>query len=151
MKKILFLFALTIVLAGAYAQQSNQQIKVDPRLYEVLGNAKVNDLLANNPRQLVVENCNLASYCFLALKMTETEGTYQMKGDLKNFVKPGKSCDYQQILNVGYINRYDFNLEQDANLENIYTLGSTGAYIVVLSKKRFDKNLNGFLKEYGLE
>lgn len=150
MKKILLFFALMVIMAGAFAQQCKQEIRVDPLLKEVLGESKINDLRMNDPKQLVIENCNFAHYCYLAMKMTEAEGTYQMKGDLKNFVKSGKTCNYQDIIATGCINRYDYNLEQDPYKQNIYRLGSTGAYIIVISKQKFDNNLNAILREYGL-
>ncbi len=140
-----------VVMTGAFAQQSSKEIQIDPRLREVLGDAKVNELRTNDPKQLVIENCNLVSYCYLAMKMTEPEGTYQMKGDLKNFVKSGKSCNYQEIISSGCLNRYDYNLEQDPYKQNVYALGNTGVYIIVQSKQKFDNTLNGWLLEYGLK
>lgn len=150
MKKVLLFFALMVIMAGAFAQQSKQEIRIDPLLNEVLGESKINDLRMNNPKQLVIENSNFVHYCFIAMKMTEPEGTYQMKGELKNFVKLGKTCNYQDIIAAGYINHYDYNLEQDPYKQNIYRLGSTGAYIIVNSKQKFDNNLNAILREYGL-
>lgn len=151
MKKIILLPALMLFTVCLFAQQSSTPIHVDPMLYEVMTESQINDLRANNPAQLVRENCNLVSYCYLAMKMTEEEGTYKMKGDLKNYVKPGKSCDYQKIIARGCINRYDFNLEQDPYKQNVYPLGNTGAYIIVLSKAQFDRNLEAYLQMYGLK
>ncbi len=151
MKKSFLFIALMVTMMGAFAQQATEEIRIDPRLREVIGDAKVEELRANDPRQLVIENCNLVSYCFLALKMTEEPGTFQMKGDLKNVVKDGKQCNYQDIINTGCINRYDYNLEQDPYKQNIYSLGNTGAYIVVVSKQNFDNNVNGWLLKYGLK
>ncbi len=149
MKKfVLFVMAL-FLLFGASAQQPKKEIKVDPRLNEILGVAKVNDLRANNPKQLLIENINLNYYCFVALKMSEVEGTYIMKDDLKNHVKAGKSCNYQDIISSGAINRYDFDLEQHAVLNTIYPLGNTGAYIIVTSKQRFEEQKRAVLSEYG--
>ena len=151
MKKFILFPALMLFTMGLFAQQAGTAIQVDPMLYEVLSESQINDLRANNPAQLVRENCALVSYCYLAQKMTEAEGTYQMKGDLKNYVKPGKSCDYQKIIARGCINRYDFNLEQDPNRVNVYPLGNTGAYIIVLSKAQFDRNVEAYLQMYGLK
>ncbi len=151
MKKIILFPALMLFTMGLFAQQAGTAIQVDPMLYEVLTESQINDLRANNPAQLVRENCALVSYCYLAQKMTEAEGTYQMKGDLKNYVKPGKSCDYQKIIARGCINRYDFNLEQDPYRVNVYPLGNTGAYIIVLSKAQFDRNVEAYLQMYGLK
>lgn len=151
MKKLFAVLVLLAIVAGGFAQQANKEIKVDARLYSVLSAQQIEDLRANNPVQLVTENCNLASYCYLALKMTEEEGTFNMKDDLKNHVKTGKACNYQDIIASGCINRYDFNLEQDPYKQNVYPMGNTGAYIIVLSKQNFDNNLNGWLREYGLK
>ena len=151
MKKFILFPALMLFTMGLFAQQAGTAIQVDAMLYEVLSESQINDLRANNPAQLVRENCALVSYCYLAQKMTEAEGTYQMKGDLKNYVKPGKSCDYQTIIARGCINRYDFNLEQDPYRQNVYSLGSTGAYIIVLSQEKFNRNQEAYLKLYGLE
>ena len=151
MKKIILFPALMLFSMSLFAQQTRTDIHVDPMLYEVLTEAQINDLRANNPAQLVRENCNLVHYCYLAMKMSEEEGTYKMMGDLKNYVKPGKSCDYQKIIARGCINRYDFNLEQDPYKQLVYPLGNTGAYIIVLSKYRFDRNTEAWLKEYGLQ
>lgn len=151
MKKFILFPALMFFTMGLFAQQASTAIQVDPMLYEVLTESQINDLRANNPAQLVRENCNLVSYCYLAMKMTEEEGTYKMKGDLKNYVKPGKNCDYQKIIERGCINRYDFNLEQDPYRQNVYVLGNTGAYIIVLSKTQFDRNVEAYLQMYGLK
>ena len=151
MKKIMLSLLAMALCVSLHAQQLKKEIYIDPMLYEVLSESQINDLRANNPAQLVRENCALVSYCYLAMKMTEAEGTYQMKGDLKNYVKPGKSCDYQKIIERGCINRYDFNLEQDPYRQNVYSLGSTGAYIIVLSQEKFNRNQEAYLKLYGLE
>ena len=151
MKKIMLSLLAMGLCVCLYAQQIKKEIHIDPMLYEVLSESQINDLRANNPAQLVRENCAVVSYCYLAQKMTEAEGTYQMKGDLKNYVKPGKNCDYQTIIARGCINRYDFNLEQDPYRQNVYSLGSTGAYIIVLSQEKFNRNQEAYLKLYGLE
>lgn len=151
MKKLFALLALVTVVTCGFAQQSNREINVDARLYNVLTQAQIDEMRANNPVQLVTENCNLVNYCFLAVKMTEAEGTYKMKDDLKNHVKQGKSCNYDEIIKTGCINRYDYNLEQDPYRQNVYPLGNTGAYIIVLSKQNFDNNLNATLRQYGLK
>ena len=147
-KLILFAMALFLVF-GAYSQQTKKEIKVDPRLNEILGVAKVNDLRANDPKQLLIEHINLNYYCFVAMKMTEPEGTFIMKDDLKNHVKAGKSCNYQDIISSGAINRYNFDLEQHAFMTTIYPLGNTGAYIIVNSKQWFEEQKRAFLSEYG--
>lgn len=150
MKKTILILTMGLFALTAFAQHPNREIKVDPRLYEVLGESKVNDLRANNPRQLLIENCNLVAYCYLALKLDEPAGTYQMKGELKNFVKAGKSCNYQEIIETGAINPYDFNLQQEPKLKNIYPLGNTGAYIIVISKEHLDMHKSAVLSNYGL-
>lgn len=149
MKKLTFFVMALFLLFGAYAQQTKKEIKVDPRLTEILGAAKINDLRANNPKQLLIEHINLNYYCFFALKMTEPEGTFIMKDDLKNHVKAGKNCNYQDIISNGAINRYDFNLEQHEFLNTVYPLGNTGAYIIVTSKQRFEEQKRAVLSEYG--
>ncbi len=149
MKKLILFAMALFLLFGAYSQQTKKEIKVDPRLTEILGADKVNDLKANNPKQLLIEHINLNYYCFIALKMSEVEGTFIMKDDLKNHVKDGKSCNYQEIINSGAINRYDFDLEQHAILNTIYPLGNTGAYIIVTSKQRFEEQKRALLSEYG--
>lgn len=149
MKKITFLVMALFLLFGANAQQAKKEIKVDPRLIEVLGAEKFNELKTNNPRQLLIENVNFVFYCALALKNTSPEGTYIMKDDLKNHVKAGKSCNYQEIINTGAINRYDYDLEQDKLLPVIYPLGNTGAYIVVNPKQWVADRERALLLEYG--
>lgn len=149
MKKITFITVALFLLFGAYAQQVKKEIKVDPRLTEILGESKVNDLKANNPKQLLIEHINLNYFCFVAHKMSENEGTYIMKDELKNHVKAGKNCNYQDIINSDIINRYDFDLEQDAFRSTIYPLGNTGVYIIVTSKQRFEEQKRAYLSEYG--
>jgi hypothetical protein len=149
MKKITFLVMAFFLLFGAYAQQTKKEIKVDPRLTEILGTAKVNDLRANNPKQLLIEHINLNYYCVVALKLSGPEGTYIMKDDLKNHVKAGKSCNYQDIISSGAINRYDYELEQDKLLPVFYPLGNTGAYIMVNSKQWFDDQKRAILLDNG--
>lgn len=141
---------MLLCLSVFFLKAQNDIIPVDDLLYDYLGKKQVENLRATNPKQLIIENYNLVAYCFLATKMTEEEGTYQMMGDLKNVLKPGKSCDYASIIQKGCINRYDFNLEQHPYKQNVYTLGNTGAYIIVLSKQKFDNNLNAALRQYGL-
>ena len=151
MKKITFLVMALFLLFGANAQQAKKEIKVDPRLIEVLGAEKFNELKANNPRQLLIENVNFVFYSALALKKTGPEGTNIMKDDLKNHVKAGKSCNYQEIINTGAINRYDYDLEQDKLLPVLYPLGNTGAYIVVNPKQWVADRERALLLEYGFD
>ncbi len=149
MKKIaLFVIAL-FLLTGAYSQQVKKEIKVDPRLSEILGASKVSDLSAHNPKQLLIEHINLNYYCYVALKMSEPEGTYIMKDELKNHLKTGKSCNYQDIISNGALNRYDFDLEQHAFMTTVYPMGNTGAYIIVNSKQWFEEQKRAVLSEYG--
>ncbi len=150
MKKILTIALTMLSVLFVQAQTKTADIHVDDRLVARLGLEKVEYLRAHNPRQLVVENFNLTAFCFLSKKMTEEEGTYRMMGDLKSVAKPGTTCDYARILEEGCINPYDFKLEQDPYKQSIYTLGNTGAYIVVLSKQRFEENLAAALRQYGL-
>ena len=151
MKKITFLVMAFFLLFGANAQQAKKEIKVDPRLIEVLGAEKFNELKTNNPRQLLIENVNFVFYSALALKKTGPEGTYIMKDDLKNHVKADKSCNYQEIINTGAINRYDYDLEQDKLLPVLYPLGNTGAYIVVNPKQWVADRERALLLEYGFD
>jgi hypothetical protein len=149
MKKVAFLVMALFLLFGAYAQQQKKDFKVDPRLTEILGADKINDLRANNPKQLLIEHINLTYYCALAFKPSGPEGTYILKDDLKNHLKAGKTCDYQAIIQDGAINRYDFDLEQDKLLPVLYPMGNTGAYIMVNSKQWFDDQKRAILLENG--
>ncbi len=149
MKKITLITLALFLLFGAYAQQQKKEIKVDPRLSEILGASKFNDLKANNPKQLMIEHINLNYYCVVALKLSGPEGSYIMKDDLKNHVKAGKTCDYQSIIQSGAINRYDFELEQDKLLPVFYPMGNTGAYIMVNSKQWFDDQKRAILLDNG--
>ncbi len=149
MKKITFITLAMFLLFGAYAQQSKKEITVDPRLSEILGESKFNDLKANNPKQLLIEHINLNYYCAVAFKLYGPEGTYIMKDDLKNHIKTGKNCNYQTIIENGAINIYDYDLEQDNLLPIIYPMGNTGAYIIVNSKQWFDDQKRAILLENG--
>jgi hypothetical protein len=68
---------------------------------------------------------------------------------LKNHVKAGKSCNYQDIISSGAINRYDFDLEQHAFMTVVYPMGNTGTYIIVNSKQWFEEQKRAVLSEYG--
>lgn len=149
MKKLVLFAVALFLLFGAYSQQTKKEIKVDPRLTEILGADKVNELKANNPKQLLIEQINLNYYCIVATKVTGPEGTYIMKDDLKNHLKAGKSYDYQEIVESEVINRYDFDLEQDALVPVIYPIGNTGSYVIVSSKEWFDLQKRAILAEYG--
>ena len=145
---------LILMIFAAYAvsaQTPTPEYRADSRLYEILGQKRVEELQKQNPAQLAIEHYNLVSFCYLAGKLTEEEGTYKMQPELKLFVKPGKSCDYQRILTDGCINRYDYTLAQDPYFLNVYPLGDTGSYIIVYSKRMFDENLHAFLQYYHFE
>lgn len=157
MKKLFILAFMILFTMLGFAQQNkyavtinSKNFNINPMLYEYLGESQVNQLKATDLKQLVIENYNLTAYCYVALKMTEIEGTYQMKGELKNFVKDGKECNYQHIIETGAFNRYDYNLPQDATLLNVFTMGGTGAYIIVLPKTTFDNRKSQLLEYYGL-
>ncbi|MCQ2271539.1 MAG: hypothetical protein MJZ72_01955 [Bacteroidales bacterium] len=150
MKKIITFAMLLFLVLSSYSQQQKQVVP-DPRLYETLGESAVNDLKTNNPKQLLIENINMQYFCFVALKLPAPEGEYIMKGELKNYLKPdaGKSCNYSEIIGSESVNRYYFNLEQDAFLPTVYPLGNTGVYVVVNSKQWFDLQKRAVLHEYG--
>lgn len=149
MKKFFPILVMISLGVAGFCQTAPRDIKVDPMLYSVMTPGQVEAMRNSDPKQLVVENFKTSYYCFLALKMTEPEGTYNMKDDLRNHVKAGKVCDYQSIIQTGCINPHDYDLEQDPYRLNVYPMGTTGAYIIVFSKILFDQNLQAKLREYG--
>ena len=150
MKKLTFFVMALFLLFGSYAQQPKREITVDPLLIERLGIEKVNELRTNNPKQLIIENIELTRFCSLITKLWENDGTYKMMGDLKQFVKEGKSCNYQDIIQKGYVNRDDFLLEADEHLSTIYPLGNTGYYLFVRSKEWLETHKRAVIADYGL-
>lgn len=149
MKKITLFVMTMLLLLGAYAQQSKREIIVDPHLIEYLGIDKVNELRANNPTQLIIENIELSHFCSLHTKL-DPDGNYKMMGDLKQFVKEGKSCDYQEIISTCYVNRYDFQIQAHPTLTTIYPLGNTGYYLYVNSKEWMETHKKAVIADYGL-
>jgi hypothetical protein len=150
MKKIAFITAALFLLLGAYAQQPKREIIVNPLLIEKIGADKVNELRMTNPRQLIIENIELTHFCSLVAKLGEPDETYKMMGELKNFVKEGKTCDYQDIINNGYIDRYDFQIQSHPTLTTIYTLGNTGYYLFVQSEEWMEEHKRAVIADYGL-
>ncbi|MEG1555898.1 MAG: hypothetical protein RR356_04150 [Bacteroidales bacterium] len=147
MKKTITILLFISLLTGVYAQQEKPVLKPDPRLYETMSETQINDLLQNNPKEIVLANIKVAWFCFFAAKLAEEN--YQMMGDICQYIKRGKTCNPDKIIKDNAINPLDYNFPQDPHKSNVFPIGKTGNYIIVYSKERYEFWKKEILKSYG--
>jgi hypothetical protein len=137
-----------MMLVG-FAQRTTpmSEFIVTSDLTEELGAAKVEDLRANNPAELVRTNYTMFNYAVVITKLWD--GNFQQMGTLEQYLPKGMTYLEEDIIKKGYVNPYKWNLPQDTYRYNLFKLRRSGYYVVVLPKVTFEERLNANLRQYG--
>ena len=144
---------LTMVMMGAmlisFAQQHipMSEYYVTPQLSEELTAAKVEDLRANNPAELVRVNYTMFNYAIVTSKLWDVN--FQQMGTLEQYLPKGMTYLEEDIIQKGYVNPYKWNLPQDDYRYNLFKLRRSGYYVVVMPKNIWEERLNAHLHQYG--
>ena len=147
-KTILTMMMMGVMLIGFAQQQIPfSQYYVAPELSEELSAAKVEDLRANNPAELVRVNYTMFNYALVVNKLWE--GNFQQMGMLEKYLPEGTTYLEEDIIQKGYVNPYKWKLPQDEYRYNIFKLRRNGWYVVVMPKVTWEERLNAHLHQYG--
>ncbi|MEG1555118.1 MAG: hypothetical protein RR356_00115 [Bacteroidales bacterium] len=149
MKNTIYLTLFLLSITSIFAQPKISEIKVDPRLHETMSETEINNLLQNNPKEIVLANFDVAWYCYFTSKLPGDPANYIQRGDIIKYLKPGKKCDYNKILEENQINKLNFNFPQDQNKSNVFSINNSGYYIVVIPKTEYDQRKQEIARYYG--
>ena len=120
---------------------------VTPQLAEEITSAKVEDLRANDPAELIRVNYTMFNYALVTTKLWD--GNFQQMGMLEDYLPKGMTYLEEDIIQKGYVNPYKWNLPQDPYRYNLFKLRRSGYYVIVLPKTTFEERLNAHLHQYG--
>ena len=147
-KAILTTMMMGVMLIGfAQRQLPMSEYYVTPQLAEEITSAKVEDLRANNPAELIRVNYTMFNTAVVTSKLWD--GNLQQMGTLEQYLPKGMTYLEEDIIQKGYVNPYKWNLPQDDYRYNVYKLRRNGYYVVVLPKVTFEERLNALLHQYG--
>lgn len=147
-KTILTTMMIGLMLIGfAQRQLSVNDYFVTPQLAEEITSAKVEDLRANNPAELIRVNYTMFNTAVVTSKLWD--GNLQQMGTLEQYLPKGMTYLEEDIIQKGYVNPYKWNLPQDDYRYNVFKLRRNGYYVVVLPKVTFEERLNALLHQYG--
>lgn len=145
--------ALTMMMMGVmligFAQRHipMSEYYVAPELREELTSAVVDDLLANNPEELVRTSYTMFNYALVVAKLWD--GNFQQMGALEQYLPESMTYLEEDMIQKGYVNPYKWNLPQDTYRYNLYKLRREGYYVVVMPKVIWEERLNAHLRQFG--
>jgi hypothetical protein len=147
-KTILTTMMMGLMLIGfAQRQMLLSEYYVTPQLAEEITAAKVADLRANNPAELLRVNYTMFNFAVVTTKLWD--GNLQQMGMLEQYLPEGTTYLEEDIIQKGYVNPYKWNLPQDMYRYNVYKLRRSGYYVIVMPKVTWDERLNAHLQQYG--
>lgn len=147
-KTILTTMMMGLMLIGfAQRQMLLSEYYVTPQLAEEITAAKVADLRANNPAELLRVNYTMFNFAVVTTKLWD--GNFQQMGMLEQYLPEGTTYLEEDIIQKGYVNPYTWNLPQDMYRYNVYKLRRSGYYVIVMPKVTWDERLNAHLQQYG--
>lgn len=147
-KTILTTMMMGLMLIGfAQRQMLLSEYYVTPQLAEEITAAKVADLRANNPAELLRVNYTMFNFAVVTTKLWD--GNFQQMGMLEQYLPEGTTYLEEDIIQKGYVNPYKWNLPQDMYRYNVYKLRRSGYYVIVMPKVTWDERLNAHLQQYG--
>ena len=149
MKKLVLTTVMMGVMLVGFAQRQipMSEYYVAPELREELTSAKVDDLLANNPAELVRTSYTMFNYALVVGKLWD--GNFQQMGTLEQYLPEGVPYLEEDIIRKGYVNPYKWNLPQDTYRYNLFKLRREGYYVVVMPKVTWEERLNAHLRQFG--
>lgn len=149
MKRLLFTMMFMSVMLFGFSQRTlpMSEYYVTPQLAEEITSAKVEDLRANNPAELIRVNYTMFNYALVVEKLWD--GNFQEMGMLEKYLPDGMTYLEEDIIQKGYVNPYKWNLPQDTYRYNLFKLRRSGYYVIVLPKVTFEERLNAHLHQYG--
>lgn len=147
-KTVLTMMMMGLLLIG-FSQQRHESVSdyyFSPQLSEEITAAKVADLRANNPEELVRVNYTMFNYALVITKLWD--GNFQQMGMLEQYLPDGMTYAEEEIIQKGYVNPYKWNLPQDTYRYNLYKLRRSGYYVVVMPKVTWEERLNAHLNQF---
>lgn len=147
-KTILTTMMMGLMLIG-FSQQRHESVSnyyFSPQLSEEITAAKVAELRANNPEELVRINYTMFNYALVISKLWD--GNFQQMGMLEQYLPEGMTYVEEEIIQKGYVNPYKWNLPQDTYRYNLFKLRRNGYYVVVMPKVVWDERLNAHLNQF---
>lgn len=147
-KTVLTMMMMGVMLIGfAQKQIPFSQYYVAPELSEELSAAKVEDLRANNPAELVRVSYTMFNYALVIGKLWD--GNFKDMGTLEQYLPEGMTYREDEIIRKGYVNPFKWNLPQDTYRYNLFKLHKEGWYVVVMPKVTWEERLNAHLHQFG--
>jgi hypothetical protein len=128
--KNLFLITITILLSSFSVLQPDVKTQPDPRLYDALSQAEINEMLDKNPFLIEYYNYFLDN----SFKIIE-----QPKG--KNLQFPGVIIPDMENFNILAVQKKQ-KLQRSWDSQTYYSIEGTNKVLVFISEREFTQRLN---------
>lgn len=147
-RTILTMMMMGAMLVGIAQQQIPfSQYYVDPQFTQEITAAKVEDMRANNPAELVRMHYTMFNYAQIVEKLWD--GNFKQMGMLEDYLPKGMTYLEEELIQKGYVNPYKWNLPQDEYRYNLFKLRHEGYYVVVMPKTVWEERLNAHFHQFG--
>lgn len=146
MKKTILIFAAICLLTSGFAQNSNQPVKFDPMLYDVMTTEEIEIYQKDAPSKLWSMNYDLLHVGYVS---SELPANYIMMDNICNHVNEGRTCNIPEMLSSKKFNKYHYRIQTDEHKYVVYPIDNTGFYIVILPTDIFVQQKNEALKKAG--
>lgn len=146
MKKTILIFAAICLLTSGFAQNSNQPVKFDPMLYDVLTPERIELYQAETPSKLWDINYDLLHIGYVSSELPET---YVMMDNICNHVSPGKTCNTAEMIASKKFNRFHYSIQSDEHKYVVYPIDNTGFYVIILPNDLYFQQKQEAMKKAG--
>ncbi|MDR2979256.1 MAG: hypothetical protein LBV02_02265 [Bacteroidales bacterium] len=145
MKKVLLLFVLSSGVFVMTAQSTSKKVVPDPMLYEIRSESKIAEYLEMAPDKILDLNSYVQNFCYVS---NEKPADGKVLGDISDVKSPGCNVDASNIIVKKRINPGLFSFRQDEGQYNVYTIGSTGWYVIVYPIEIYTQKREEYMNQY---
>jgi hypothetical protein len=146
MKKIFLTLGVIFCVLTNFAQYQKSDLVLNQDLYKHYSQTEIEQMYQQDFVQLFKLNFMMSNFAMFGAK--HPGGNTQDMGYLEKYAKPGVTVDEAEIIRTGRIDPLDFDLPQDENRINLFTLHKAGYYIFVASRQDYNRVLEANLNQY---
>jgi hypothetical protein len=146
MKKIVALSLCCLTVLALCGQETAKPVTPAQMVKEFVPQEKLDIYITERPQRLLDLNYYTIGYCYVTDQRPENS---QVIGELSSTIKRVFTYDRTQILKDKEVNPLKFELQQDHEKYNIYTIENSKFVVVVRPLSEYQKDKEAYLKQYG--
>lgn len=145
---LLLVVLMLFTTNGIFAQKS---LSPDARLTEWFGEEKLDGMMNIAPHKVAHYNCFLNESFYVSSQLPQN---YVMRGDVGN-VKHSRDKNLlfneeESLLNGAEINRLKYEFRAEPDKHAVYSIGSSGKYLIFYPENIYQEKESAYLKKHGI-